>query len=208
MEQDSERKNVGAMVERAARCLLGRHVGGRPHYHAYFRSAVRGHGGVSEVGAANILGKAEVEHLDPAFMRDHDVGRLQVAMHDAFLMRRSQRIPQSAGDLDDLFEGKPACADEPVERLTFDELHGQEVDAVGFLHRVDGDDVRVVELGQSLRLAAKARQPLGILRHLGGQDFECYVAAELRVGGAIHLAHAARAERRQDFIGAEFCPMK
>ena len=89
-------------------------------------------------------------------------------MHDAFLMSRRQRIPQSAGDLDDLFEGKPACADEPVERLTFDQLHRQKVDAVAFLDRVDGDDVRVVELGEGLGLATKAPEPLGILRHLGG----------------------------------------
>ena len=116
-------------------------------------------------------------------------------MHDAFLMRRRQRIPQSAGDLDDLLEGKPACADEPVKRLTFDELHGQEVDAVGFLDRVDGDDVRMVELGEGLRLATKTREPLRILRHFGGQDFERYVAAEFRVGGAIHLAHATGAKR-------------
>jgi hypothetical protein len=31
------------------------------------------------------------------------------------------------------------------------------------------------------------------VRHFGGQHLECHVAAELRVGGAIHLAHAARA---------------
>ncbi len=52
-------------------------------------------------------------------------------MHDAFLVRRRQRVPQSTGDLDDLLEGEPASQDEAVERLTFDQLHGQEVDAVG-----------------------------------------------------------------------------
>ena len=102
--------------------------------------------------------------------------------------------------------GSPPAQNEPVKRLTFDELHGQEVDAVGFLDRVDGDDVRMVELGKGLRLTTKTGEPLGILRHFGGQDFKRYVAAELRVGGAIHLAHSTGAKRRLDFIGAEFCP--
>ena len=44
-------------------------------------------------------------------------------MHDAFFMSRRQCITESAGDLNDLFEGKPARADELVKRLTFDEVH-------------------------------------------------------------------------------------
>ncbi len=78
------------------------------------------------------------------------------------------------------------------------------MDAAAFLHRVDGDDVRMVELGEGLGLATKAPESLGILRHLGGQYFERYVAAEFRVGGAIDLAHAACAQRRLDFVRAEF----
>ena len=55
---------------------------------------------------------------------------------------------------------QPALGDEPVERLALDELHGQEVDAVGFLDRVDGDDAGVVERGERLRLALEALEPL------------------------------------------------
>ena len=76
--------------------------------------------------------------------------------------------------------------------------------SVGLLHGVDGDDVRMVELGESLRLAAKARQSLRVLRHLGGQDFERDIAAELCIRGAIHLAHSTGAKRRLDLIQTEF----
>ena len=112
-------------------------------------------------------------------------------MHNAFLMRRCERVAQRTGNLDDLLDREPVCGDQAVEWLPFDELHGQKVDAVGFLHRVDGDDVRMIELGKGLRFTAKAREPLWVLRHLGGQHLKCYVAAEFRVGGAIHLTHAA-----------------
>src|SRR5271163_2762761 len=107
-------------------------------------------------------------------------------MDDAFFMRRRQRVAQRAGKLDDLFEWESASGDQAVERLTFHQLHGEKVDAVAFLDRIDGDDVGMVELGKGLRLAAKAPQSLGILRHLSRQYFERYIAAELRVGGAIH----------------------
>jgi hypothetical protein len=48
-----------------------------------------------------------------------------------------------------------------------------------------------------------ARDALGILRERRGQHLECDLAMEPRVARAIHLAHAARAERRDDFVGPE-----
>ena len=59
------------------------------------------------------------------------------------------------------------------------------------------------ERREQLGLALEAREPLGILRELGGQRLDGDVAAEARVARAIDLAHAARAERRDDFVGAE-----
>ncbi len=112
-------------------------------------------------------------------------------MHDAFLMRCRESVAQRTGNLDDSLDWEPACWDKAVEWLPFDELHRQEVNAIRFLHRVDCDDVRMVELGEGLRLTTKAREPLRIVCHLGGQHLEGHVAAEFRVGGAIHLAHAA-----------------
>src|ERR1022692_4955600 len=41
------------------------------------------------------------------------------------------------------------------------------------------------------------------MSHLGRQHLKCHVAAEFRVGGAIHLAHAARAERRKNLVGSQ-----
>src|ERR1035437_3788485 len=70
----------------------------------------------------------------------------------------------------------------------FDErcsLDSQEVDAVGFLHRVDRHDVRVVELGEGLRLATKAREPLRIVRHFGGEHLERRGAGGFWGGGAV-----------------------
>ncbi len=35
------------------------------------------------------------------------------------------------------------------------------------------------------------------------ENFDCDLAPEPRILGAVHLAHPARPERRQDFVGAE-----
>lgn len=48
----------------------------------------------------------------------------------------------------------------------------------------------MVQGGQRLRLALEALQPLGVRGHLGRQDLQGHVAAELGVRRAINLAHA------------------
>jgi hypothetical protein len=191
------------MVERPTGRLFRRHVGRRPHDHAHFCAAGRGHRGIAEAGSANIFCQPEVQHLDAAFVRNHDIRRLQVAMYDAFLVRRRQRVSQGTGNLNDLPDREAASGNQAVQWLPFDQLHRQEVDAVAFLHRVDSDNVRVVELGKRLCLTAKAAQSLRIVRHLGGQHLERYVPAQFRVGGAIDLAHAARTEGRKNLVRSQ-----
>ena len=49
----------------------------------------------------------------------------------------------------------------------------------------------------------EAVQSIGVGRERRRQHFDRDVAPETRVARAIHLAHAARAERGEDFIRAE-----
>ena len=60
--------------------------------------------------------------------------------------------------------------------------------------------MRVVERGEHARLALEPRQALGVARELVGQDLDRDLAAELGVASAIHLAHAADAELREDLV--------
>ena len=46
-------------------------------------------------------------------------------------------------------------------------------------------------------------EPIGIVRERVGQDLDRDIAIELRVARAIHLAHAAFADRGGDLVGAE-----
>jgi hypothetical protein len=124
-------------------------------------------------------------------------------MDDALFVGRGKRVGKGRGEGDDALDRQAALGDEAVERLPLHDLHCQEVNTLGLFDREHGDDVRVVERGERLRLALEAREPVGIASHLRREHLERHVAPELRVGGAIHFAHAARANRRGDLIVGE-----
>jgi hypothetical protein len=63
----------------------------------------------------------------------------------------------------------------------------------------------MVQRGEDLRLAAEAREALLIVRERDRQHLDRDVAVESRVARAEHLAHAARADRREDVVWSEPC---
>ena len=91
------------------------------------------------------LRQAEIEHLNPALISHHDVGWLEVAMDDALLVRCSQGIRQVNGNLEDPLDRQITSGDHPREGLSLDQLHGEKLDPVRLLHRVNRHDVRMVE---------------------------------------------------------------
>ena len=108
------------MVKLASGNLFGGHVRGRSHDDAGLREtggslrrAVGGLGG-------HIFGQTKIENLDAAFRRHHHIGGLQVAMHDAFLVRRGQRFGERAGNLDDAFDWQAIFGDQLTERMSLD----------------------------------------------------------------------------------------
>ena len=124
-------------------------------------------------------------------------------MRDLLLVRGGQRVGERQRELEESRQRQAAGRNQRVERLALDELHRQETDAVGFLGRVDGDDVRVIEGGDGAGFAREAFEPRRIAGHVGRQHLERDVAAEPRIVRAIHLAHAACAERGDDLIRAD-----
>ena len=58
-------------------------------------------------------------------------------------------------------------------------------------------DVGMIQRREGLGFAYEPREPFGVAHEEIGQDLDRDVALELRVRGAIDLAHAARAEHVQ-----------
>ena len=68
----------------------------------------------------------------------------------------AQRVGEGDRDAQRLAEAHALARDEGVEGLAGHELHDDEVDALGGLDLVDGDDVRVVEGGGGAGLLHEA----------------------------------------------------
>ena len=125
-------------------------------------------------------------------------------MGDLLLVRGGQRVGERQGELEEPRERQALGGDQRIERLPLDQLHRQEAHAVGFLGRVDRDDVRVIERGDGARFtgeALEARRDRSAMS--GGQHLERDVAAQPRIVRAIHLAHSAFAKLRDDFVGPD-----
>ena len=89
------------------------------------------------------------------------------------------------------------------EVLALDELHDEGADAARLLEAVDRGDVRVLELGEELRLALEAGEAVGVGGERLGEDLDRDLALQLRVGRAVDDPHPALAERAGDLVAAE-----
>jgi len=189
------------VVDRLPLDLLGRHVGDRAEDLALggdrFRRQLgqrRAHALIGE------LGEAEVEDLDLSLGVDHDVRGLQVAMDDAFLVGGGHRFGQRYGDLEELLETQAAGWHDVVEPPPFHQLHGEEVEAIGLFHRVDGDDVGMIEGGDGLGLALESLQALLAGGEIRREDFQSNVPPQCGVFGPVDLTHPALAELGGDSV--------
>jgi len=111
-------------------------------------------------------------------------------------------------DSERLVNGNGAALQPFGKVFAFNQLHGQEVRSRAVrkrraLEAVDVRDVGLVERSEQFRLAFESGQAFGVPSHFGGQHLDRHVAAELRVGGAVHLAHPARADGGGDLVGSE-----
>ena len=190
----AKRPDVGALVRRLALGLLGSHVRRRPENGARLRRADGQRRRVLRIAVARRrrfhgFRQAEIQNLDDAFRGDLDVGRLQVAMDDVLLVRGFDAVDQLLDDGERIIE-----VQRTAQVLTLDILHDQIVRS----DVVQMADVGVVERGDRAGLAGEA------LGELGVGNFDRDIPIQPGIVRAIHLAHAALADGRKDFIRAEF----
>ena len=160
---------------------------------------------VSAFRRTHRLRQSEIEHLHRAVAADLDVGRFQIAMDDALLVRRFERFGDLSGDRQRLIDWDRAIGDPLGQIVALDQFHDEGVVASRLLDRIDAGDVWMIQGRERLGLALEPRQALEISRECVGKDLDGDVAAERRVGGSVHLPHAPFADRRSNFVDAEVC---
>ena len=122
-------------------------------------------------------------------------------MDDPLFVRRIQRVGNLARDRQDVGDRDRSTRDDVGKVFPFDQFHDQRRAAVReLLEAVDGGDVRVVERSERLRLAREACEAIGIAGEQIRQHLDRDVAIQLGVARAIHLAHAACAERTSNLV--------
>src|SRR6516165_7298315 len=112
-------------------------------------------------------------------------------MSDALLVRRIQSLANLACVLQRLIERQRA-----FKRRAVDVLHHQVIRP---------DIVELANMGMIQR-GDRTRFPLEALRKLLLGNLDRDGAIKPRIAGLVYLAHAARANRREDLVGPELCP--
>ena len=154
--------------------LLWRHVGDGAENPAFAGELFGGELGfvAGESVVPPELGQTEIQNLHPAIVAHHDVAGFEIPMDDPVLVCDSQAVDQGDREVEERPEGQSARpgSSRPVV-CALDQLDGEEVDSVCFFHRVDGDDVGMVEGGESLGLLLESVKPLGVGREVRGRIF-------------------------------------
>ena len=188
VQDDPDRVDVGALVDRGSLRLLGRQVLRGADDRADLRHLARARAGDAEVG-----------HLQAAVGVHDDVVRLDVAVDDPVPVCIADRGQDLARVVDrDPDRRRPPADDQLLERPPREILHRDVVRPLGLAAVVDGDDVRVREPRSVLRLAPEALDE----RVVGGvpvvEDLDRDAPAELLVLGEIDVRHPAGAQLADD----------
>ena len=198
VEHHAEREDVCARVDVgvAAIRLLGGHVFGRADHLACFREQR----GFDEL-LAERLGEAEVDDLDArrrGVAADEHVGRLEVAVHDALVVRVLHCVADLSHQRKARFEAQCMRFAERRQRPAFDELHDEvRLSALARAAVVDLGDAVVLHARERLTLLLEARDDR-LAVHAELDELERRLDAHgRRALDAIDGAHAALAKHAE-----------
>ncbi len=86
----------------------------------------------------------EIQNRGMALGVDQDVGRLNVSVNDARLVRRLKAIGNLADDVECVLDRQRSLGDLVFQRLAFEKGHRQERLAVNLVNLINGANVRVM----------------------------------------------------------------
>jgi hypothetical protein len=148
----------------------------------------------------------EVHHARPAVTTHEDVGRLEVAMHDARAMGRDQPATRVEVHRHHLAPRASRVTDPLAQRRPVDELHRDVDGTVVRAHVEHAGHVGVSQPRHDLRLALEPRlRALGVAvdERAAPQELHRDVALELRIVRRVDHPDAARPELAKDSVATD-----
>src|SRR5207245_4613352 len=144
--------------------------------------------------------QAKVEHFDLAARGDKNIGWLDIPMDDPFAVGRLQRACDLSSQPEHLLYRQGLAIHVLFERLTFEQLHDEELLPLVFSHVVNRADVRIVERGCGVCFTLEAPLRAGFHGETRRQNLDSDASFEARVSGAVNFAHPASANERFNSI--------
>ena len=190
VEQHPEAVKIGAGIDFLAANLFWTHIA---------RSAQRQAGAGHDGAGAESFGDAKVGQHRRAVFPEQDILRFDVAVDDAASVGVMQGIGNRPSDVQS-FGQRQTGADALLQGIARQVLHRQIVGLLIGGDVIDGDDVRIAELGNDPAFAKKTLSEFLI----GGEDrlddFQGDMAVQRLLHGEVNYRHAALAEFALDLI--------
>ena len=204
VQDATEGERVAPRISGLPADLLRRHVSERSEHRPRLRGRrLRRRGGDRLQGHGVGASQAEIQDLHEAAGGEKDVLRLQVPVDDPPGMGCGKSFGDRDPDLRSLAPGQTLGEQPFPKRLPLEQFHDCVAKFLVLTEIVDREDVRVRQRGHGPGLALEPRQRIRIVGHPFRQHLDGDRPLETRVPRPVHLSHSARAERRQDLVGAE-----
>ncbi len=136
----------------------------------------------------------EIQNLGLPAIGDENIRGLDVAMHDAFRVRRVECIRDSGAQVQKHFDIERPVIERVLERAPLQKFHGDEGAAAIFADIVNRANVGMIQSGSSLRFALKTLERLRIVFKFRREKFQRDGAVQFRVFGLVDDAHASAAK--------------
>ena len=152
--------------------------------------------------------QAEIEDLHMAALVNHQVGRLDVAVHETLFVRVVEaecRLPDEIGGIAD--RQRAILLHPGVEVDAVDVFHHDEVDRPRRIEIERPGDVGMVEPSRCPSLPLESRQVGGLVDSLHRQHLDRHLVVERHVLPEVDAAHPPCPEQPQELVLAEHKPL-